>query len=168
MSGSPREQWGYGKMSWSPRSCVWLFVCLGQVSGLLFACFPSWIPCELILQKAHSSSPLSECFSAFGYMDPPCAIPLTINIPGKTPACLPLFLQTQFQRRGLLNEVLSSEKKPCKKQLRWGGCPKFCFLFFSFFSKIVKTHATHTCKRIKKGEKIAAGSCFPHCYLVAL
>lgn len=47
------------------------------MSGLLFACLPSLLSHELMLQQAHPSSPVSEHFSVFGYMAPPGA-PLSV------------------------------------------------------------------------------------------
>lgn len=78
----------------------------------------------------------------------------------EAPSCLSLFLQRCSQRRGLDSRVIALEKglvtKPRVRKL-----PKdfysFIFSYFSSsFSKIVKTHATHVCKRIKRREKVAA------------
>lgn len=51
-------------------------------------------------------------------------------------------------------------KRPAKSSMV-RRLPKVLFHFFLLlFKHSQNTYATHTCKRIKKGEKIAAGSCF--------
>lgn len=98
---------------------------------------------------------------------PPWAFPLSVLLNKHTPVLL-CFLGNTYKEAEVYEMKWHHPKKACEKQPWWEDCPRIFFGFFSsFFSKIVKTNATHTCKRIKKGEKIAAGSCFPHCYLVA-
>lgn len=55
---APEKSEGWEKVM-GPKSCVWLFVCLSQVSDCVFACFLSGILYELT-QKAHPSSRVNK------------------------------------------------------------------------------------------------------------
>lgn len=72
------------------------------------------------------------------------------------PSCVSSEMMTEKGR--FISEVISSEKRCLQKAtLSEKTARSFFFLLFFFlplFQKIVKTQATHTCKRIKKERKL--------------
>lgn len=89
---SPEKSKGMEKKAWSPKSYVWVFVCLGQVSKLGCASFPSRTPSKDLSLPVYANTSLPLAASP-----PACAFPLPVSGAGETPSCLPCFFRNGYK-----------------------------------------------------------------------
>lgn len=87
---------------------------------------------------------------------PYCAFPWSVVLGKLLPAFLCFFRNDDRKGKVYKWSNIIWKKVSAKSNPQWEDCPKFFFLFFFLppFQKIVKTQATHTCKRIKKERKL--------------
>lgn len=162
MSQSPQGRVGGWGGAMEPKELCLSFCRFRSVSKLGFAVFP--LKYIMNLPFRGLVPPCTCGRPAFGCIAPTCAFPWSV-VPGKLfPAFLCFFRNDDRKGKvckwsNVIWKKVSAKSNLSEKTAR-------CF-FFPPFQKIVKTQATHTCKRIKKREKIAAGGYFLHCYLVA-
>lgn len=122
-----------------------------SVSKLGFADLPSPMPYALTLQRACPAGPLWTL--CLWLRVPACAFPWSEVLGKLLPAFLCFFRNDDRKGEVYKWSNIIWKKVSAKSNPQWEDCLMFFFFSFFFlppFQKIVKTQATHTCKRIKK------------------